>query len=189
MIMKWDVEVCDEVECIWVLNKDTNKTIILARHNISKQIMENPENIPFPAEEISNITEDEWRQIKLQKMHKLLGDSTRMENLYKRYSYLIDSWSTTRWARNPYTPKTFDDTVLYMQNARNILFYYCIEKAKKKILEQHREWKLHDDMFKRIVKKYNRLFVLLAGSIPLEYQDEIEFENRFADTKEQVGLK
>lgn len=187
-----DIEIWDEVEFIIGNEKtDTGKEYpnIIARHNISKDIKEKiHEKILFPTEIGFGLTREEWEERDLQKMHKLTSESKWIQKLYDRYTALIRIWSTTWWARDPFNPLTFKSTKLYMENARNIFFYYCSEKAKEMIREEFYKWNLDEWLFKSFIYEYYLLFVELTKRIPLPYQTVQEFENRFADIKYEVGL-
>lgn len=187
-----EVSTWDEVEFVIGIEKSDigeETSTILGRHNISKGIKDKfHEKILFPTEVGFTQTRKEREEIDLQKMHMLVGKSKWMQKLYDTYTELVSLGTSTWWARDPFNPKAFNSTKLFMTNARNVFFFYCVEKAKAMIREQFYESWLDQSLFESYIHEYYALFITLIKEIPLPYETVVEFESRFADIKYEVGL-
>lgn len=165
---------------------------VLATHNITRWIKKRAiDTILFPTEIWQVTTEKEYFDKRLQMMHTLIWKQERMKQLYDKYKYLTEEWWDIRWARDP-NVHTFENTKSFMENARNIIFFYYVVRTRVNIIITHEEmideWGIDEGLFGDFKKEYYDEFIGLVGKIPLSYQTFDEFSNYIEEIRDQVGL-
>ena len=165
---------------------------VLATHNITRWIKKRTiDTILFPTEIWQVTTEKEYFDKRLKMMHTLLWKQERMKQLYDKYKYLTEEWWDIRWARDP-NVHTFKNTQSFMENARNLIFFYYVVRTRVNIIITHEEmideWGIDEGLFGDFKKEYYDEFIGLVGKIPLPYQTFDEFNNYIEEIRDQVGL-
>ena len=162
--------------------------MIVARHNITKWIIEkDEETMHFPVEVFQNnsLSEQERRK---QQLHMLYTNARWLHELYIKYNYLKLHWWSIWGARNPNCEKIFTTPKQFFDNARNICFFYNIIKGREEIRNAFDEGLLSEWVFDSIIKNFYTEFLLDIKKIPDTYQSDSDFSNYFADIKQEVGL-
>lgn len=182
-----DIHIDDEIE--FIRNKK-NQTIVSRNITLNKTIKDN-NNVLLPHELIlhHNNTALDHDMRKLEKYHQKIVNFGWVELVYEKYIYLVQSWSTKWWARNPNNPSNYKSTKLYIENARNIFFFFYAHRAKEVILELYHDNKnFSHALVDNIIREYYYSFLYDLRGLPLELQSFEEFELQLAWIKAEIGL-
>lgn len=179
------INIGDEIECIF--NQDSYSP--LARRNITQNITRkrNP-NILLPHESvgISNLTD-----IHFQNLHYTATNERRVNYVYDKYMYLVEHGRIARWGRDPRNSLAFKTLKHMVENMRNILFFYHIEKARERILytyEEVAENIVTDERFKWVILKHYDEFLHDTQQFPITRQTLHDFHMYFGEVRQKVKL-
>lgn len=184
------LEIWDEIECIF--NQDSYSP--LAWRNITQGITKKRNsNIQLPHEISNSIVEhaSNFWDIYFQNMHFIATNYQRAEYIYDKYNYLVEHGKIAWGWRDPRNTIAFKTLKHMVENTRNILFFYHVEKARERILytyEQVDENIVTEERLKWVILRHYDDFLDDTKNFPIPRQTLHDFHMYFGEVRQKVGL-